>query len=81
MENPLSTPALLGSELRTWRKRRGLTQAIIATQLGLMQKSISAIETHTAQTSVDRLFQLLAALDLEVVVRARSGPAAPGAEW
>jgi HTH-type transcriptional regulator/antitoxin HipB len=81
MENPLSTPALLGSELRNWRKRRGLTQAIIATRLGLMQKSVSAIETHTAQTSVDRLFQLLAALDLEVVVRARSGPASPGAEW
>lgn len=71
----ITTSRHLGAELRNWRKQRKLTQAQVAESIGLAQKAVSALESQTGHVSVERLFQLLSALDLELVLRARQGPA------
>ena len=48
--------------------------------MGLPQKVISKLEINPANTSLARVFKLLAALDLELVVRPR-GKNTPPSEW
>lgn len=69
MPHAIHTPQILGAELRNWRRARALTQAKAAARIGIAQKAISALETHTGQSSVERLLQVLSALDLELVLR------------
>ena len=40
-----SEPTTLGGWLRLWRERKGLTQAQVASRLGVMQTTISFWET------------------------------------
>lgn len=72
MQYIVKTPTQLGQVLKGYRQVNKKTQAAIAASMGLQQKAVSAIETSTGQISVDRLFQLLAALDLDLVVTKRS---------
>ncbi|BEV71123.1 MULTISPECIES: helix-turn-helix domain-containing protein [unclassified Paludibacterium] len=69
MPQNIHSPQNLGAELRNWRRARALTQAMAARRIGIAQKAISALENHTAQSSVERLLQVLSALDLELVLR------------
>jgi HTH-type transcriptional regulator/antitoxin HipB len=48
---------------------RGLTQKEAGAKVGLKQSTISAIESDSARTSVDTLYKLLSALELELIVR------------
>lgn len=80
MSQAVTSAKMLGAELRNWRKANALTQAEVARRLGLAQKAISALETHPERSGVDRLMQVLAALDLELVIRPRA-PAAPAQDW
>jgi HTH-type transcriptional regulator / antitoxin HipB len=63
------TPAQLGPVLRSIRIERGLTQTEAGAKVGLKQSTVSAIESNSARTSVDTLYKLLSALELELVVR------------
>jgi len=69
---PIKTPQQLGSVLQGWRKERGLTQKDAGSKVGLAQKAVSQIETDPGRAGMTRIFKLLAALDLEIVVRSRS---------
>jgi HTH-type transcriptional regulator/antitoxin HipB len=69
---PIKTPQQLGSVLQGWRKERGLTQKDAGSRVGLAQKAVSQIETDPGRAGMTRIFKLLAALDLEIVVRSRS---------
>lgn len=62
----------LGNVLRQARKARLLTQADLAARAGIWQRTVSNIETGASEAKVDTLFDLLAALDLELQIVPRS---------
>ena len=76
MEYPIHTARQLGQALKGWRKSRNLTQAEAAGRVGLLPKTISALESDPDPSTVGSLFKLLAALDLELTVRPK--PKGPG---
>lgn len=63
------TPAQLGAALKSARIRRGLSQTDAASSVGLKQKTVSSLENIGAKTSVETLYKMLSALDLELVIR------------
>jgi HTH-type transcriptional regulator/antitoxin HipB len=77
---PIKTPQQLGAVLQGFRKQRGLTQAQVARVSGLLQSAVSELELDSSTASLNRIFKLLAALDLELVVRSR-GAAPKVSEW
>jgi HTH-type transcriptional regulator / antitoxin HipB len=68
---PIRIPQQLGPILRGFRRELKLTQLAVGMQAGLAQNAISQIEAKSEATSLDRVFKVLAALDLELVVRPR----------
>jgi HTH-type transcriptional regulator / antitoxin HipB len=80
VEYPIKTHQQIGEVLRGYRKERGLTQQTVAANLGITQKTVSKIEVAPARVSLSSFFKVLAALDLEIVVRPRGTPE-HGAEW
>lgn len=62
----------LGQVLKGVRKDLGLTQEQTGQKIGIHQKEISKMENGMSRTSVERLFRLLSALELELVVRPRN---------
>jgi HTH-type transcriptional regulator/antitoxin HipB len=54
---------------RALRKARGLTQARLAQKLGVGQSRVADIEANPGAMSVDQLFKVLAALDVQLVLR------------
>ncbi len=81
MEFPIRTPNQLGAVLRGQRKKKKLTQADAGTNVGLRQNAVSIIEADPGRSSVGRLFKLLSALDLELVVRDKGQHRARGEGW
>jgi HTH-type transcriptional regulator/antitoxin HipB len=79
MEYPIKTPSHLGAVLKGFRRDRKLTQADVGAAVGLPQNAISEIEAAPDRSSLGRVFKLLAALDLDLVVR----PKQPGkpSDW
>jgi HTH-type transcriptional regulator/antitoxin HipB len=76
----IKTPQQLGAVLQGCRKARALTQAQTGERIGLPQKEISKLELDPSNTTLARVFKLLAALELEIVVRER-GAAGKSTEW
>jgi len=72
MDQIARTTKDLGNALRQARKAKGLTQAELASQAGIWQRTVSNIETSTSGAKVDTIFDLLAALDLEIHIVPRS---------
>ena len=73
MLSTLRTPEQLQLAIRARRKALGLTQAEVATRMGLSQKRLSALERNPALLSVSQLLVLTALLGIEL----RVGTAAP----
>jgi len=71
MDYPIKTPGQLGAVLKGFRRDRKLTQAAVGAVVGLPQNAISEIESAPDRTSLARVFKLLSALDLDLVVRPR----------
>jgi HTH-type transcriptional regulator / antitoxin HipB len=65
------TSKQLGSELRRYRKKLGLTQAQLSGQINKRQATISTLESVGTGT-IETLFSVLSALDLELLLRPRS---------
>jgi HTH-type transcriptional regulator/antitoxin HipB len=65
------TPRQLGAILRGYRRERKLTQQAVGKVSGLPQGAVSQIESDPATSSLSRIYRMLAALDLELVVRPR----------
>jgi HTH-type transcriptional regulator/antitoxin HipB len=59
----------LKQHLRALRKARGLTQVRLAQKLGVGQSRVADIEANPGAMSVDQLFKVLAALDVQLVLR------------
>ena len=77
-----SIPTLqaLAQALRDARKRRGWTQTELARRAGCTKSAVSELETAKNRMPLDRVLDVLGALELELVVRER--PSSPGpAPW
>jgi HTH-type transcriptional regulator / antitoxin HipB len=72
MDQIARTTKDLGNVLRQARKARSLTQAELASRAGIWQRTVSNIETSASGAKVDTIFDLLAALDLELHIVRRS---------
>jgi HTH-type transcriptional regulator/antitoxin HipB len=71
METIARTPLQLGSCIRERRHQLGFTQQQLAEKIGVQQRTISLLETSAA-VRVATVLRVLAALDLEVVLRPRT---------
>jgi DNA-binding XRE family transcriptional regulator len=85
---PVRTADQLPGLLQGFRKAGGLTQAEVATRLGVTQQTLSAMERNAGNVSAARLMKLLAILGVELVLRQPGGgadagplPAAPPPQW
>ena len=67
------SPEHLGIALQRFRKRRSWTQKQVGGRAGVKQGGVSSVESGAPGTRLETLFKLLAALDLELVVRRRGG--------
>jgi HTH-type transcriptional regulator / antitoxin HipB len=80
-EQVIRAPAQLGVALRGVRQQQGLSQQDLALKVGgTSQARLSQLELQPGRLTVERLLLILAALDLELVVRSRQG-AIETAEW
>ncbi|WP_425252844.1 helix-turn-helix domain-containing protein [Janthinobacterium sp. NFX145] len=78
----LLTASQLGQLLVSTRKRHKLTQAAIATHVGLSQNRISYLESHADEISVKQLLSWCSALELELHLGERdTSTASSSAEW
>jgi HTH-type transcriptional regulator/antitoxin HipB len=78
---PIKTPKQLGAVLRGFRKARAMTQVQAGARVGFRQRVISDLEQDPSNTTLRRVFKLLAALDLEIVLRDRQPAEASRPEW
>lgn len=67
------SPEGLGRAIRVARQSQGLTQSELAERARTNRFSIAQAENGEATKAVDVLFEALAALELELVVRPRQG--------
>ena len=86
MDYVAKTPEQLGQILKSCRSQRQLTQRAAGAKVGLKQSTISVVETDASGSSIETLYKLLSALELELVIRDRNAepvPAPPPAqrEW
>jgi len=75
----IRAPSQLAQLLNALRRQRGLSQSALAQKAGgISQARLSALELNPGRFTLERLLLILAALDLELVVRVRrrSEPAA-----
>jgi HTH-type transcriptional regulator/antitoxin HipB len=65
-------PKQAGEAVRRRRRALGMTQMDIAEKTSLRPATISGVEAGKAGTELRTLFDILTALDMELVVRPRS---------
>lgn len=65
-------PKDVGSAIRQTRKAKKLTQKELAVKSGVWQETISKIENGAASANLETIFDLLAALDMEMQIQPRS---------
>lgn len=80
MHYTIHTPKQLGQVLKGQRRSQRLTQKEAARVVGLLPKTISKLELATETATVESLFKLLSALQLELVVRSKPQES-PTREW
>jgi HTH-type transcriptional regulator/antitoxin HipB len=66
------TAAQIGAVVHRERRARGLTQAQLGTKIGRRQATISKLEKGEPATQLSTLFDVLAALNLELVIGDRT---------
>ena len=80
-EQVIQVPTQLGVLLRGTRRKRGMSQQELALKAGgTSQNRLSELELQPGRFTVERLLLILAALDLELVVRPRESTFEQ-AEW
>ena len=72
MEQIARTAAQLGAALRRRRRSLTMTQTDVGMRTHLRQATISRLENGEPKTQLQTLVHVLAALDLELVVRPRT---------
>ncbi|QGX40157.1 XRE family transcriptional regulator [Permianibacter aggregans] len=75
MDYPARTPEQLGKILKGFRKNAGMTQQEAGSLVGLLQKSVSLLETKPENVPIRQLFKMLSALGLEIAIRPKQNNA------
>lgn len=65
------SPKQIGAVIRKHRRKRGLNQTELGAKTSLRQATISNIENGEDATRISTICDVLAALDLELIVRPR----------
>lgn len=82
MDFIIRTPTQLGQALKARRTVKKLTQRDAGKRVGLLPKTISALELTPERSSVESFLKLLSALEFELVLREKSGlKASRTSEW
>ena len=80
-EQVIRAPAQFGVLLRAARREQGMSQQELALKAGgTSQARLSQLELQPGRLTLERLLLILAALDLELVVRPRQSAIEP-TEW
>lgn len=66
MDYPIKTLNQLRPILQGFRKSAGLTQAAMASHLGVTQQTYAQLEANPAAVSVERLFRVLRVLEIDL---------------
>lgn len=74
------SPEQLGRLIQGYRHKRGLNQTQLADLAGLRQEMVSKIETGQDGVRLGTIYDLLAALDLEMTLTPRSKSSAADIE-
>ncbi len=69
MDYPLKTAEQLRQQLRSLRKKRGLTQARLGELIGVTQARVVEIEANPGSVSLQQIMQVLGALGAGLVIR------------
>ncbi|WP_088348122.1 MULTISPECIES: helix-turn-helix domain-containing protein [Rhodomicrobium] len=72
MDQIARTPKQIGDAIRRRRRKLGLSQTALGKRVQIRQATVSAVESGEPGTQLRTLCDVLAALDLEFVVRPRS---------
>jgi len=72
MEQIVRTPKQIGDAIRRQRRKLGLNQTGLGEKTKLRQATISVVETGAPGTQLSTLCDVMAALDLEFVIRPRT---------
>lgn len=80
MEQIVRTPKQLGDALRRYRRSLGLNQTELGARTKLRQATISTVEAGESGTQIGTLCDILAALNLELVLRPRTTSSADAIE-
>lgn len=67
----ITTAKMLAHTLKEYRYNHQLSQAQVALQAGVKQTTVSAFENNPERSKVETLFNLLAALELEITLSPR----------
>jgi HTH-type transcriptional regulator/antitoxin HipB len=76
MDYPVLSPEQLAAVLYGRRKQSNKTQADAAALVGLLPKTVSALENKPQRSSIETLFKYLPALDFEMILRPKEDSAA-----
>ena len=69
MQNLILTPFQLAYYLKSRRKSLNLTQKQAGELVGLLPKTISALESHPERCSLESFFKLVSALEIEMLLQ------------
>jgi len=72
MEYKISMATQLSDILKSKRKNLGLTQEKIGKKLGVSQRVFARNEAHPEKVNFARIVDILAELDMELIVRERN---------
>lgn len=69
MDQRIYSPKSLGSAIKRQRKAKKLSQTEAGNAFNLDQTTVSSIEQGAPGTRLETLFRMLAALDLEMIIK------------
>ena len=82
MDQVIYSPKALGNAIKRQRKEKKLNQQEAGADFKINQTTISSIEQGAPGTRLETLFRLLAALELEMVIRPKKPThLRPGDHW
>jgi HTH-type transcriptional regulator/antitoxin HipB len=74
LDYPIKTLSQLRPILQGFRKTAGLTQAMMASRLGVTQQTYAQLEANPSSASVERLFKVLRALNVGLALTQSGQP-------
>ncbi|TLU54506.1 MAG: XRE family transcriptional regulator [Chlorobium sp.] len=77
----IRTPMQLAMILQGYRKQRRFSQKQAGEHVGLLPKTISALESRPERSCIESLFKLISALDLEMVLLSKEKGRTAKGEW